>query len=174
MIGSVSVLPEAIGCPLLYGPGVRVSRRRAGVIGTNNPSTGWRSGARHVAGDVDDDVGALERVHTDASVRHAGDHLVGDGVAGARHVEVRRDRHRGVGGPHGEVAAGARLGGRHVQHRRRRVRGTPTAATSTVIDEFGASGVDRRVSIARRGVSGTKRPAEALVAPSYTPCTSTM
>ena len=30
--------PEPIGCPLLDGPGVRVSSSRAGVIGTNNPS----------------------------------------------------------------------------------------------------------------------------------------
>ncbi len=52
--------------------------------------------------------------------------------------------------------------------------GTPTAATSTVIDEFAGSGFESLVSTARRGVSGTNRPDEALVADSYTPWTSTM
>ena len=80
---------------------------------------GRRRGPGHVAGDVDDDVGALERVHADLPVRHAGDHLVGDGVTGTRNVDVRGERHRGVGGPHGEEAVGACLGGRDVEHRGR-------------------------------------------------------
>ena len=37
VMGRVSEPPDAIGRPLLAGPGVRVSRSRAGVIGTNNP-----------------------------------------------------------------------------------------------------------------------------------------